>query len=134
MTAAKKLREAADNLRAIVGDEAALTLMELYGGTRLYVPKNATPASKLYREIGEPALAALCEEYSSCQITVPLGREWRASVYHALGASNAEIARALGCSIDGVRFMLIRAGANTGKATKPPRPNPQLDLFRRGRA
>jgi hypothetical protein len=90
----------------IVGAEAALTLIETYGGTRLYVPKQ--PTKGLIELIDEGCAKALSEAWGGDTIKMPLGRAWRVLVYQARGMSYPAIARKAGCSEDTVWRVLSR--------------------------
>jgi hypothetical protein len=90
----------------IVGAEAALTLVEAYGGTRLFVPK--TPTENHIALLGDGSAKALSQAWGGEYIKVPLGRAWRVLVYNARGLSYAETARKAGCSEDGVWRILSR--------------------------
>lgn len=94
----------------VLGAEATLALIEKRGGTRVYVPFQATKTSQLTQEIGLRAARALVGAYGGSTVTVPVARSWRVRHYHAAGLSYAAIARKLGCHEDTVWRLLNRAG------------------------
>ena len=83
-------------LTRVIGEAAALLLIETRGGTRLYVPSVPNPASALVLDIGPVAALALALEYGGETFKVPLCKFWRMRVYKAEGCSYAVIARRLG--------------------------------------
>ncbi len=106
-------------LTAIIGADAALSLIEAHGGTRVYVPAEPSDTSTLANAIGLPAARALAKHRPSEYITVPVCRNWRIRIYRARGMSCAAIARKVGCHEDTVTRALSAAAA----------PRNQMDLF-----
>ncbi len=106
-------------LADLIGLEAALALVEAYGGTRVYIPHE--PTEWLADLVGEAAAAILCGTRSGENLEVPLGRQWRVLVYKAQGLSRSAIARRLVCTESAVG-RILRANGLT---------RPQLDLFQR---
>jgi hypothetical protein len=100
-----------------IGIAAAFALVEARGGTRIYVPRTASPW--LVDLIGAAPAAALAEALGGEFLKVPLARTWRVLAYQARGWSYARIARACGCSEDAVWKILSRA----------EKTSPQLGLF-----
>jgi DNA-binding NarL/FixJ family response regulator len=90
-------------LADLIGLEAALALIEAYGGTRVYIPHE--PTEWLTDLVGAPAA----------------GRQWRVLVYKAQGLSRSAIARRLVCTESAVGRILRTNGLT----------QPQLDLFQR---
>ena len=80
----------------LVGPQATLTLVELHGGTRLFVPKSANQGTRLAREIGLSAAHALSAEYGGLMVKVPMAKPWRARIYRGEGMTYPAIARRLG--------------------------------------
>lgn len=80
----------------IIGIPQALALIELYGGTRYYVP--ATPNAELVDLIGREAAEKLSQAWKGTYIKVPVARAWRVLVYRQQQMSYAVIARKVGCS------------------------------------
>lgn len=104
----------------LVGAEAALTLVELHGGTRLPIPREANQGTRLAREIGLEAARALSAEHGGLMIKVPQVRRWRALVYRQRdGLTYAAIARRLSTTEGRVWEWLNAARMTT----------PQPDLF-----
>lgn len=118
----------AQDLMAELGEDAFITLVEAYGGTRLYVPANIQ-RSDLPAAIGGAAADALSKLYPGGYIKVPLARELRAARYREQGASNATIARKLGLTESGVQRLLSRQRKKAGD--RPARRDDrQIDLFK----
>jgi DNA-binding transcriptional regulator LsrR (DeoR family) len=110
----------ADALKELIGEDAYLALVEHYGGTRAFVPKE--PArSGLAAAIGEAAAEKLSKSYGAEYIKVPLDRELRARHYKGQGLSNAAIARRLGITESAVEKLFSRARKSAS--------NDQLSLF-----
>jgi hypothetical protein len=101
-----------------LGPDAALAVIEARGGTRLWVPGQAT-GSTLVQELGEAATLRLVEAFGRGPIKVPVAREWRVQIYRARGMSYAQIARATGCSETSVHRILAGSGLTVSR---------QLDL------
>ncbi|WP_160009814.1 hypothetical protein [Rhizobium sp. 18055] len=119
------MSELTDELMDALGEEGFLKLIEVHGGIRLYIPKNA-PASKLSSEIGSENTARLSNMFSGEYISVPLAREFRANHYRAQGESNAMIARRLGLTESGVERIFSRVPKPIGGRKKDPR---QIEMF-----
>jgi len=82
-------------LARLVGDGNALTLIERYGGTTIYVPHEAKGEQAITSAIGIAAARALSSEFGGNDLKVPLGRSWRVQVYRTAGCSLSRIARYL---------------------------------------
>lgn len=106
-------------LAEVIGEPAALALIEEFGGLRTYVPKH--PTERIVAAIGAEAAAKLAAAWGGEYIPVPLARAWRVMVYRSRGQSYPAIARRVGLSEDGVWRILSRADMTTS----------QLDLFDR---
>jgi len=81
-----------------IGLDAALLLIEEYGGTRFWVPNglagnHRTVHERLEALIGKDATATLIRYYGGDKVALPLAKQWRMQVYAARGMSNVEIAR-----------------------------------------
>ena len=83
-----------------IGDAAALTLVELRGGTPLYVPGAADPTHWLVPHIGLAAFQALVLHYGGdylelprCAASVRMAREQRIIADAAAGVSASQLAR-----------------------------------------
>lgn len=109
-------------LRAIVsliGDEAALKLVETYGGQRIQVPARATASCALARAVGLTAARALVTEFRGTKLAVPLCKRWRILHLRARGLSYAAIARELTVSEATVHQTLQAHGRTGAQPTLP---------------
>lgn len=102
----------------LIGAEATLKLIEARGGTRLYVPRAATPDCVLARDVGLAAAQKMTAEFAGNFITVPVARHWRVRHYRAAGLSCAAVARRLGCHEDTV-WRLLRSAASAEQLSLP---------------
>jgi hypothetical protein len=90
----------------LIGINHALRLMEIHGGSRVFVPLRSRPGQRLARELSPEAEAALVEEFGGNNLEVPLCKAWRARIYRARGLTHRDIALALGCHERSVRGWL----------------------------
>lgn len=88
----------------LIGEPGTLMLIELHGGTRITIPAGAD--TKLAREVGVDAAAALFGHFGHERVFVPLVKAWRTRLYRRRGMSIAEIARKLGCTENTVHVHL----------------------------
>lgn len=103
----------------LIGEEAALRLLEARGGTRVYCADPSEDRS-LVAIIGLDAAAKMRAKYGANRVKVPVGRQWRVLCYKAMGLAHSKIALRAGCSETTVGDILNRYG----------RPTPiQFDLF-----
>jgi hypothetical protein len=66
-----ELPASAQRLVDLIGYDAAVTLIEMYGGTRIYIPK--TPNGRLIELVGEEAAAALSRAFGGDpDVRIPL--------------------------------------------------------------
>ncbi|MDA8049033.1 MAG: hypothetical protein M0002_03335 [Rhodospirillales bacterium] len=98
------------SLVELLGEDAALKLIELYGGTRLTVPKRIGPEDALGREVGEAAVL-LARYFGGSEVKVPMARPWRALIYQRMGLTRRQMARRLGCTETAVYGYLARPRA-----------------------
>lgn len=105
----------------LIGEEAALRLLEARGGVRVYVADPAEGRS-LADIVGLDAAAAMRRKYGSTRIKLPVGRQWRVLCYKAMGLSRPKIALRAGCSETTVDDIVKRHGRPAST---------QLDLFAR---
>lgn len=118
----------ADELLALIGEEAFFRLVEEHAGIRLYVPSNPE-RSGLPEIIGQEAAVALASAFPGGYIRVPLAREFRVMRYVKAGWSNRDMAQRLGLTESGVEKLLKRS-RKTRKISRPERGTPkQLKLF-----
>ena len=96
-------------LTSLIGDHAALLLIEAHGGTRLYIARRGDALATV---IGAQAAAALAAELGGEYLKVPTAKFWRARVYRARGMSYALIARRLGATESSV-WRWLNAGGDT---------------------
>lgn len=100
-------------LADVVGAEGTLALIEAYGGTRFYVPKQA-PNAEMVRLLGTAPAATLVRQIGGNAIKVPLAKRWRCLVYRSRGMTYRSIARRLNITEDVVHRWL-QAAEMTGR-------------------
>ncbi|MDP3408209.1 hypothetical protein [Bosea sp. (in: a-proteobacteria)] len=103
----------------LIGEEAALRLLEAKGGTRVYCSE-ADEGRVLAEIVGLDAAAAMRRKYGGTRIKLPVGRQWRVLCYKAMGLSRPKIALRAGCSETTVDDIVKRHGRPAST---------QLDLF-----
>ena len=101
-------------LRALLGDDAFLKLVEAFGGLKPYISARGD-ADALTAAIGAEAAVALARRHGGNKLNVPLARAFRARKYREAGQSDAEIARRLGITLSGVQRLF------DGMADRPPK-------------
>jgi hypothetical protein len=105
----------------LIGEKAALRLLEQRGGTRVYI-SDPEEGRALADIVGLDAAAAMRRKYGATRVKLPVGRQWRVLCYKAMGLSRPKIALRAGCSETTVDDIVKRHG----------RPDTtQLDLFAR---
>lgn len=90
-----------DDLRKVIGPDAAIALIQHFGGDKLYVPITAHEAHRITKAIGAQPAAALSRHLGGEYIDIPSPREIRRERILAMAAAHtkpSEIARRLGCS------------------------------------
>jgi len=107
-------------LTKIIGADAALSMIEAHGGTRVYVPKDINQNSAARLALPLPEARSLGEAFGGEHILVPIARAWRVRMYRAAGLTYPAIARRLGITERAVGRILTDAGLTTS----------QGDLFR----
>lgn len=105
----------AEELRAMLGDEAFIALAETFGGRRLYVPSIIDEDHLIAQTIGTAPAKRLSSRLSPDTIRVPLAREFRARHYRAAGCSNGEIASKLCITETGVEKLFRRMNSPPAK-------------------
>lgn len=118
-------------MAALIGLPHTLTLVRHYGGTRLYVPREATPEHLLARLVGFEAMARLCQHYGSGEhFDIPRALDATIAVRNReirrqaqMGKSQRELALAYRMTERHVRNILGEA----------PMESPQVDMFGGGR-
>ena len=88
-----------------IGDDNAVRLLELRGGTRIHVPHPANVrTSWLAEHFDAGALTRLASSFGGNTINLPICREWRARLYlHEGGRSHSEIALKCGATVNWVQ-------------------------------
>jgi hypothetical protein len=94
-------------LRDMLGDYEYKTLLENFGGTRLYVPVSPHNTN-LVRYLSRRSVALLCANLGGDYLKIPIDREFFAVEYYEKGASCADIAVALRMTESGVQRMVSR--------------------------
>jgi len=82
----------------MLGEKAALALIQACGGTRIGVPKVIPKAHHLRDVLGDKAFETLCERCGGCEISLPIARYWRFEIYNRMQITRAEMARLLHCT------------------------------------
>jgi hypothetical protein len=98
---------------AAIGAAATLVLLEVYGGTRLYVPSDERGIASLGQVIGMAAAREVSRMAPGDTIRIPLAKAWRAQIYRAQGMTYVAIAKKLGCN-DTTVWKYLRAAGATG--------------------
>lgn len=95
----------ADRIAGVIGDDLALDLFRLRGGTEITIPKRV-PGSWLARTVGEDAASLLLIEFGPAKLTLPMAegrgagaarRKAKAMLAH--GASVMDVALACGLHV-----------------------------------
>jgi hypothetical protein len=97
----------------LVGDEAALTLVEKHGGARVFIPAKISAKSELVKSTGISPLILrrLVAARPGENIKLPICREWRVRVYRTRdGDSYGAIARRLNIDERSVWRILHESG------------------------
>jgi orotidine-5'-phosphate decarboxylase len=103
----------------LVGEPAALAVVEAYAGTRQYVPRNAALGiNAVVAAITEKGAAALAAEYAGNYVRIPSCKAWRAQIYRARGETHPQIARRLGLDVVSVGRILQQAGMTVADPSK----------------
>lgn len=102
----------------LVGEAAALQLVEAFGGLRIEVPSRVSATGVLGRAVGVDAAQALVKACGGARLYVPLCKRWRGQVMRQAGASYAEIARRLNVSEQTV-WNWLDSGGMTGQPGLP---------------
>ena len=98
----------------VVGADGALALIETYGGTRFYVPKQK-PNADMVRLLGEVAATMLVQQIGGNTIKVPLAKRWRCLVYRSRGRTYRSIALGLNITEDVVHRWLKAANMTSAQ-------------------
>ncbi|MBI1262971.1 MAG: hypothetical protein GC184_14735 [Rhizobiales bacterium] len=97
-----------DEIRNLVGAETAAKLSAVFGGRRLYVPRNPGPHHPLAAAVGLEAARHIAREFGSARLDIPLapGKRARIIAMRAEKISVADIAKALLCTERHVYYVL----------------------------
>lgn len=98
----------ADELLALLGEQAFVAFAQTFGGRRLYVPGTIPADHDIVRAVGEAAAKRLSARMAPAVIRVPLARELRARHYRGMGRSNGQIASLLGITETAVDKLFAR--------------------------
>lgn len=116
------------HLRAILGDDGFIRLVEALGGTRIYVSWEMKDTSEVVQAVGRVAANKLSNAFAPATIRVPLARRERALYYRKTGLSDARIASKLGMTENGVGKLFRREVGLPDRPGSAKNPS-QLDLF-----
>ncbi len=101
-------------LAEVAGLAAALKLVELRGGRRVYIPKTADAGHWLAEHIGLPALAVLAARYGGADMEIDrccgLRRALVVAEYER-GVPVSVLAERYGCTERAIRYMTVAASA-----------------------
>ena len=111
--------EDVQKLVELLGEAAALRLIEARGGTRIYVA-DPTPETELTQLVGLDGAAAMHDRYGRGWYRVPVARPWRGLCYIAQGMNRTQAALKAVCHENTVDDIIRRYGRPAGN---------QLDLF-----
>ncbi|MGA2408765.1 MAG: helix-turn-helix domain-containing protein [Candidatus Binataceae bacterium] len=102
----------------LIGTDAAAKLIEIFGGTRLYIPHSPHDDDLLSASIGIDAAAKLARFYGGDRLDVPNPTPRRARIIELrkTGCSVDAIARQLGCTRRRVFQVLAEARASKRSA------------------
>lgn len=117
----------------LIGEAEALSLIEMHGGQRVYIPHRPAE-SRLSAEVGPTALQRLSERFKGTWVKIPLARFWRVQVYHQAGLTHSEIARRLVVTVTTVDRILRNAGMTKGDTRRARRSSRAASGRRRVRA
>jgi hypothetical protein len=94
-------------LTDVIGADAALVMIERFGGTRLRIPVQPDKPTLLSEAVGIEAQAKLVAAFGGDRLRIPLLKWWRARIYRwEQGMSIPQIARKLGMVESGVQSLL----------------------------
>ena len=102
-----------EELVSLIGKDAAAKLIDIFGGTRLYVPHSPHDDDLLTGSLGAEAALKLASIYGGDRIEVPNPTPRRARILELreTGCSVDAIARTLGCTRRRVFQVLAEARA-----------------------
>ena len=122
-------------LMALLGPEVACRLLDIYGGTLLYIPSAAVD-HPLSAAIGEASARLLCARYGGSRLPIPLGHRLTLARRDAAirqdrqnGLSIADLVKKYRLSRRRIFVILSSASHATTPPEVPPLPQQQLSLF-----
>ena len=112
------LEPTADNLRMVLGDDAARLMIEAFGGQDIYVPRNPGDHHPITAVIGPDAAASLAAAWPAEEISIPMRVALREAILRlaAEGQTRAKIARQLRVTVRCVYKALAAAKTPTPRA------------------
>ena len=110
-----------DSIRALIGDEETMRLLEKFGGTRIFIPnhvqsKRAGKPSKILQFLSYESAIKLSQVFGGLAYDIPLARNFRISYYRARGEKPVIIAQKVGLS----RSAVWKAIKRLRLGTQPP--------------
>lgn len=85
-----------EHLTSVIGEAAALLLIEQYGGSRVSIPRVVTEASPIAGAVGLPAAQKLAEAFPAALLSIPACKAWRVRLYASRGWTASRIALKVG--------------------------------------
>ena len=97
-----------DTLLTILGAAAFRQLVEIRGGTEMWVPKSIATAQRLAQWVGVEPAQSLINEYGGCTIRIPNGKRIPSTAHRIIpllgnGMPDSEIAIIVGVTQETVR-------------------------------
>lgn len=107
-------------LIGMLGQDAALKMVETFGGRRLSIPRYASGrvGRHLAEVIGAEGARAIVARFGGGPVKMPQAKPWRAMLLREAGWHYGEIAQALGTSETAVWRWLKERGMTQAKAAR----------------
>lgn len=104
-----------EQLSDAVGDDAAMSLMAMRAGLRVYVPKTAT--ARFVGECGgdEKAAERFCKAFGGESVILPIGKRWRVQKLLQRGLSLRDVAITVGMT----RRSVVQIASEAGRHHEP---------------
>lgn len=116
------------HLRAILGDDGFIRLVEALGGVRIYVSWEMRDTNDVVQAVGRVAANKLSKAFAPATIRIPLARRELALHYRKQGLTDQAIARKLRITENGVGKLFKREVGLPERRVSARNPS-QLDLF-----
>jgi hypothetical protein len=104
-----------DRLIELLGAQGAARVVDVFGGSRIYVPEPDTESfAPIAAKLGDETARKLCYEFGGLQVVLParlVATRQEIVRLRAEGVRPAEIARRLGCAERYVYYVLAAPGA-----------------------